>query len=657
MFSFLKSLKVQLLLPISSLFVIVAFASAILIINLQHQAQRFEEQSLLNSKVNKAIIGFNELRTSAKTEILTYIFTENRNFLDSINKIEARRKSKEQSLFQFLNEQPLFKKEILKIRKSYISTQALRNAIVEDVRNNNRAKALERFSFYSTLYEINTAQLIDIRNQLDTKISENLIDTKDFFKWVILIIALIIIFTSIIIVSSFSFYRKNLIDPIRQLKKGLKKINRGVFPKIATHNSVSSEIDEIFENFNTTSTTLKKVEVELLEANKEALSLAKIKSDFLSNMSHEIRTPLNSILGMSELLADFDHDKVVSKYISVIDNNGKLLLNIVNDILDLSKLESGNIQLKETPCDLRLLVNRLELSLEHTFIEKSLEFKVSVSSDLPDFFLFDEFRLEQILLNLLSNARKFTDSGFVSISIDKKLVRNKEFILFAVKDSGIGITREDLDILFDRFTQADSGSTKKYEGTGLGLAIVKQLVELMDGEITVESNIGKGSLFNVLIPLKQSNSIEIKDNDSLENQPESLSPGSSSSVLLVDDVKENRFLVKMFLQSLPVSIVEASNGLEAVEAFKNGSFDVVLMDIQMPQMDGLEATTTIRQYEKENSLLPVPIIALSAYVQEKEVRESKVVGCNQHIAKPVQREVLTSIVISSINQYKQAAKK
>jgi signal transduction histidine kinase/CheY-like chemotaxis protein len=653
---FIRKLKVQLLIPISILFIIVLLSSGILFIKLQHQAQRFEEQSLLNSKVNKAVIGFNQLRTSAKTEILTYIFTEDTKFLDTINKIEHARKDKEKTLFKFLNVHPLFRKEIQKVRDSYTSTQALRRAIVNDVKNNNRSKALERFGFYSTLYAINTAQLVDIRNQLDTKIAQNLLETKVFFNWVIILITFIILFTTMIIIFSFKFYQKNLLNPIRQLKAGLMEINSGFFPKIETHSYASTEIEEIFMNFNTTSATLKSVELELIEVNKESLSLAKIKGNFLSNMSHEIRTPLNSILGMSELLADFEHDEMVTKYISVIHNNGKLLLNIVNDILDLSKLESGKIQLQEAPCNLRMLINRLELSMEHTFKEKSLDFKVSASSVFPDFLLLDDHRLEQILLNLLNNARKFTESGTVSINIESELYNDKEYIAFIIKDSGIGISKENLEVLFDRFTQADSSSTKKYEGTGLGLSIVKQLVDLMDGEIFVESTLMVGSCFKVLIPLKHCDPIELKIDDSTEQTINHLLE-SSASLLLVDDAKENRFLAKMFLQNLPVTIIEATNGLEAVEAFKSNSFDVVLMDIQMPLMDGLEATTIIRQHEKENSLSPVPIIALSAYVQEKEVKASKSSGCNQHIAKPVKRDHLISIVISSINQYRETSAK
>lgn len=645
-------LRFQILAPLIILFSVVASSSLIVIIQLQERLQESERQSLINSKINKAIFSFDQIRSSMKTDILAYLLTSNNNLKKSIKSLELLRKTEEPTFYKALRERPDFEDDFRQLEKTYLKTSILRNRIIEAVDVKDSKRALDYFNSYSLVFEINSARLIDLRNRLETEAAINRNETNEFFNWLLVFMVSILVFGTAVILFSLRYYNENLISPIKRLKEGLHEIQEGRFPIIDKSSRASIEIEGIVDDFNETAINLRSIKEELVTSNENALQLAKIKSDFLSNMSHEIRTPLNSIIGMSELLKDFKHEKEVEEHLKTIINSGNLLLNIVNDILDLSKLENGTIQLDPEPCDINELAGLVKSSFAHLFKEKSLSFSIEISPKTPQFILADCNRLEQIILNLLSNAYKFTPAGGVKLKVLPVNDSDSKMLAFIVEDTGIGIQKNMQDQLFTRFNQGDSSITKQYGGTGLGLSIVKDLIELMHGEVKIESTPGKGSIFTVQVPLVEVSHESFKNSKKLvELSQQKLNTfDKPPKVLLVDDSKENRKVVTLFLKSLNIEIDEAQNGVEAIDAFNKNDYELILMDMQMPILDGHSATKRIREIELSEGKKRTPIIALTAFVMQDEVDKSKLVGCDEHLSKPIKRDLLIDNVIKYLNQ-------
>lgn len=645
---FFYRMKFQILAPLVILFSVVASSSLIIIVNLQERLEKIEIQSIVNSKVNKAIFNFDELRNTLKTDLLAYLLTSNPNLKKSILDLEMRRTDQEPELFKALKARPDFEDDFRRMEQTYRKTSGLRKKILDAIENKQNKLALTYYDSYSFIYEINSARLIDLRNRLETEAAMNRLETKEFYNWLLIFMLFIVLFGLAIILYSFKYYKENLLSPIERLKLGLNEIQKGYFPLINDQDSSSIEIQEIMKDFNETAMNLQNIKTELLAANENALNLAKIKSDFLSNMSHEIRTPLNSIIGMCDILQDFKHEKEVEDYISTIVNSGNLLLNIVNDILDLSKLETGKIELDPVPFDINEFVGRINSSFTHLFKEKKLYFRVLVLPETPKFIMADSNRLEQIVLNLLSNAYKFTPTGGVTLTIS---VRD-DMLQFKIEDTGIGIDSNMQSQLFTRFTQADSSITKQYGGTGLGLSIVKELVELMNGKIEVSSSAGSGSCFIVLVPLSEVTNQELQQpSNTKETADQFLNQfATPPNILLVDDSKENRKVVNLFLNQLEITIDEATNGVEAIAAYDRNKYDLILMDVQMPVLDGHSATIKIREMESRKGNKRIPIIALTAFVMQEEIKKSKAAGCDAHLSKPINRDLLVNTVIQYLNQ-------
>lgn len=398
----------------------------------------------------------------------------------------------------------------------------------------------------------------------------------------------------------------------------------------------------------------KKVEKELVQSRKEAQLASKAKSEFLARMSHEIRTPMNAIIGMAEVLSETPLNEEQKKYIDVFKGAGDALLLLINDILDFSKIEAGQIELENTPFYLKPLLNETVLIMEVNSKIKGIKIICDVQNSVPDVLVGDPTRLRQIIINLIGNSLKFTEKGSITLRVQNDPDdKRKGSLLFSVIDTGVGIPKEKQKTIFENFSQADSSVTRKYGGTGLGLAISKKLIELMDGQICVESELGKGCTFHFTCkftePLSDTHTsvisttidqtIDTKSN--VGKVPKNL---PNLNILLVEDNSDNRMLAMAYLKNTPFKVDIAENGQIAVDKFKSNEYHLVLMDIQMPVMDGYTATNEIRTWETTKSLPPTPIIALSAHALKEEEQKSLNAGCDGHITKPIKKKLLIETI-------------
>ncbi|WP_045214892.1 protein kinase domain-containing protein [Desulfonatronovibrio magnus] len=387
---------------------------------------------------------------------------------------------------------------------------------------------------------------------------------------------------------------------------------------------------------------------ELKMARDKAENATLAKGLFLANMSHEIRTPMNAIIGMAHLTARTKLSAKQEEYITNIQQASESLLGIINDILDFSKIEAGKIDLERKTFSLKQVLGDIINLMRFKATEKGLDLILNISSDLPGFFVGDALRLSQILTNLTSNAIKFTSQGEIVISArqapDQKSHESRQVTLeLSVSDTGIGLSQEQISNLFQPFTQADASTTRRFGGTGLGLAISRQLAEIMGGSISVKSTSGKGSVFTLSVELERT-SLNQKELSLLQEKQLDISglnkDLSKLKVLLVEDNSINLLLAKELLLDHGITVVTADNGRKAYELFKKHSFDIVLMDIQMPEMDGLEATQKIRRYEKyqkinSNNPTRVPIIAMTAHAMAGDREKSLKAGMDDHLTKPI----------------------
>jgi len=389
-------------------------------------------------------------------------------------------------------------------------------------------------------------------------------------------------------------------------------------------------------------TERKLYEKELRDAVIKVEEADKLKSAFLANMSHEIRTPLNGIIGFSKYLRDYSPTETERMHIlDIICGSADHLLNIINDIIDISKLDSGQVKINPVTCELnKLLYETYNFFYSNSFEVSKKEINFRLSTSLPDcesVILTDDFRLKQVLNNLLSNALKFTQKG--TIEFGYTIDESKTKILFFVKDSGRGIPEDKLDIIFERFRQVDNTTTRQYGGTGLGLAISKSLVTLMGGEIWVESELEKGSIFHFSVPF-----IPIDEKPKFWSDDCSLEKYNNAfkgkKILVVDDDNNSFLYLKTLLEKLNANILKAENGQQAVDIALHGDkIDLILMDIQLPVLNGYEAIKEIRKF---NQTLPIIAQTANAFTNEKEM--CKKLGCNNFIAKPIDPNDLYRIV-------------
>lgn len=407
-------------------------------------------------------------------------------------------------------------------------------------------------------------------------------------------------------------------------------------------NSIGSTIGLVGVSWDVTEQ--KKFQFELKKAKEAAEAGTLAKSEFLATMSHEIRTPLNGIIGMSQILSNQLKSSINREHLDIIIASGQSLLALVNDILDFSKIEAGMISMENADFEIRHVTRELDNLFRLKAKEKGLLLQITISSKIPTYVNGDPHRFKQILLNLINNAIKFTEKGQVIVEMKKLSGRDKDRINIktTVTDSGIGIQKEQLPKLFQNFEQLDASNTRKYGGTGLGLAISKKLVEIMGGEIGVNSTYGKGSSFWFDIPF-----VPASNNYSAE-QIKTEKPSSEVkklNILLAEDNPINQKVAAFNLQQMGHTVCIAKNGREAVEKFMAEHFDLILMDVQMPEMSGFEATRAIRKLEnKSASGKHIPILALTANAMKGDMEQCIASGMDAYLSKPFQQEELNQFI-------------
>ncbi len=414
-------------------------------------------------------------------------------------------------------------------------------------------------------------------------------------------------------------------------------------------------------------TERKETEMALYRAKEAAEASARSKSEFLAMMSHELRTPLNAVLGMNSLLLNSDLSQTQRQWAETIRDGGELLLAIISDLLDLSHIESGRLELNLKPCNLKDCVEAIANILAPRALDKNLGLTIDWETDIPDLVMVDEPRIQQILLNLISNAIKFTEIGTILVSVQTILQGDGDKIQlqFSVQDTGIGIPSEQLNSIFQPFRQVDRFSQRRYDGTGLGLAICRRLCDCMGGEIRVSSILGEGSTFEVQLPASLVNPSSLgnpttgPDAQTFAPPPalRSGSPFCSKTwaqtyplrILVAEDNRLNQIVMDRVLEQLGYEPVIVDNGREVLRALAKGFYDLILMDIQMPEMDGLEVTQWIRSQPIQADLGPSNfiqprIVGVSASAFETDRRAALAAGMDDYLAKPINRHTIMEVI-------------
>jgi signal transduction histidine kinase/CheY-like chemotaxis protein len=432
-------------------------------------------------------------------------------------------------------------------------------------------------------------------------------------------------------------------DPVNRLSNAMQTVAAGGDFTQRVERRADDELGRLTDSFNQLlaklhdhDQALKATMAELMQARDSAESANRLKSQFLANMSHEIRTPLNGLLAMSQVMALEDMGEVQRGRLNVIRQSGETLLSILNDVLDVSKIEAGKLELEVDDFDTETVLRSAVAPFGPVAERKGLGLVLDVRGSAAGLRRGDATRLSQIVGNLVSNALKFTTNGEVRITAEGQDATGAAGIVIQVADTGIGIPPEALPILFQTFTQADSSTTRRFGGTGLGLAICQELSELMGGAVSVRSEPGTGSVFSVSLPLERVAAPRAPAADTAASQMILPREDRPLKVLAAEDNPTNQLVLSTVMGVFGVELSLVGDGKKALEAWRGGTFDLILMDIQMPEMDGLAATRAIRAEEAETGRARIPIIALSAHAMTHQIKEYLAAGVDLHVPKPIE---------------------
>ncbi|MDQ7077671.1 MAG: ATP-binding protein [Robiginitomaculum sp.] len=394
----------------------------------------------------------------------------------------------------------------------------------------------------------------------------------------------------------------------------------------------------------------------LKKARDTAESASKAKSEFLAVMSHEIRTPLNGILGMTKALSQTEVSSEQSSMLEVVEQSGAALLTILNDVLDMSKIEAGQFKLHKSEFTIREISHSSLEMFGHAARAKGLTFDVQSNIDEDTRFIGDAARIRQVLNNLLSNAVKFTQKGGIKVFLSEETDNEQTtYLSVSVMDTGAGIPLLAQKSIFDRFTQVDSSLSREYQGTGLGLAICKELVERMDGEINLKSEPGKGSKFCFFVSVKKVENMQVSEESSTDKAGAEKKTKRALRILVAEDNPTNRMVIKAILSHAKADVTFVEDGQEAVKTWQAQPFDLVLMDIQMPHMNGVEATQAIRQIEASEQMPKTPIVAVTANAMPHQRQEYLAAGMDDHVAKPIEPQRLYAAMKGALSNHNQPA--
>jgi signal transduction histidine kinase len=470
----------------------------------------------------------------------------------------------------------------------------------------------------------------------------------------ILVCFAVILALTLIIVS---FLARNIVHPMEELSYASTIIASGEYEKSDAVRKSLQEKLEVTGSGESKALAMSLVRIlstmqeriEIAErAGKEAREASLAKSQFLANMSHEIRTPMNAVIGMTAIARESEDKAKIRDCLAKIETASRHLLSVINDILDISKIESGKFELSPRDFNMKALIDDVAMMIRVSAREKSQTFTIDMAENFPPMFYGDDSRIRQVFINLIGNAVKFTPPGG---TISLKVLYAQGAVLCTLQDSGIGMSPEEQTKVFEPFTQAENSTSRRFGGTGLGLPISRHLIEMMGGTISIVSEPDNGSVFTFSFKLPLSS----KDTGTLAEAEAAAPPSAEGlagkSILLVEDNEINREIAEAFLEEMGLKLDFAVNGQEALDKYraKPASYDLIFMDIQMPLMDGYEATKQIRAAEKENNWRAIPIVAMTADVFQEEIDHCLAVGMNAHVGKPISQGVILQV----LNKYLQ----
>ena len=541
------------------------------------------------------------------------------------------------------NRNSLINKHYSNIRQESTLT-ALRNQINNNVINHNifSDNKNEEITLIYPFRAVSPDKKRIIPTILVISISgENLTDSLNLFLRPSLYIQTIILL--ILPLISIYLIRNVILNPTKKLIKAIKNSSENKQLTVDTINS-NDEIGYLVESYNDLSNKTKDYQKNLLIEKEKSEASAKAKSEFLAIMTHELRTPLNAVIGMSDLLRNLNIDGKEGGYIKTINQSGKQLLSVINDILDFSKIESGKLELNPVNFNILKLIENVMTIMKFQAQEKDINITHSESFSDESVNLFgDDIRINQILINLIGNAIKFTEDGYISV-ITRETMTEENIVSFEIKiiDSGIGMSEKQLTGIFNRFTQADSSTTRKFGGTGLGLSISKLLCEKMNGELLVNSKENIGTCFTLKLKLPKGLISDINSDQENKVWKDSyfISNEIRPNILVVDDTPMNLVLAESILVDQNFNVMTAVNGLEALKKMTEQDIHIVLMDCLMPEMDGFEATKKLRDHEKIEKRTHLPVIALTASALNETKDKCMQAGMDDFLTKPLDSQTL-----------------